>query len=113
MVNLDDATRARLGALVNGEAPYTLGPYRDDLRALLAAYDALLAEQAQAQFLAQSNADTANLNRQEIERLEAEQAQAAPVLEELERLATCPYSDVRGTEAILAVYRAWRAAREG
>jgi len=36
----------RLEALVGGEAPYTLGPYREDLRTLLAAYDAQAARLA-------------------------------------------------------------------
>ena len=37
---MNDTTRARLEDLVNGKAPYTLGDYRLDVRAALAALDA-------------------------------------------------------------------------
>ncbi len=85
MTDLPAATRTRLDDLVNGQAPYTLGDYRLDLRALLAAYDHAVAN------LVEVHDRWANV---EVERdaLRAAQAQLVPC-----------YEDARSTAARLLI----------
>ncbi len=118
---LDDATRARLEYFTQGVGPAGT----EDVRDIIAAYEALLAERdglfaELTDARSDAKKQVARVTHQwagaqsQIAKLEAAQARAAPVLEAAERLATCLYSERSdATMELLDAVVAWRAAREG
>lgn len=129
---MDDATRARLAQELNGWETGTLEVWVEDVRAILAAYDALRAERDDAREHIQTletvmksdatinrlqafNTQLGNVNGhllKRIKQLEAEHDQAAPVLAAADQWASGAHPDEDKTALFRAIV-VWRAAREG
>ena len=95
---LSNTTRARLEDLVNGNAPYTLGDYRLDVRAALAALDA-------ARPIVQAAARMAGLRATYLAIMNGDITPAAPAVEQYTRDAETTW------DALVAAVRG--AAGEG
>ncbi len=105
-----DATRARLEDFLRPSPKPVRATQevvrREDLRALLAAHDALRAERDKYQALWH---ETARMVRAERER----QAQAAPLLAACQAWMDSGYNMMTGVARLVDAVTAWRAAREG
>ncbi len=120
MVELDDATRARLEHLRDHLKAWPFQDMQrdaDDLTALFAAYDALLAERDDARDAARTSVDYFS---EKIATIEAAPAQAAPVLAAADRWLDTfgpaqPYDEPWYTpwQELVDAVESWRAAREG